>query len=471
MICRQQILPGPLPQPTPQQRALQQRLQAMVSALKAAQSGLRQHATRHQCAQLSIRLFFWQLMAWPAGRAPARLTKSFVLPRRYRLATFAARLPAAPAALQAGLNALCAAQADPERWQQALYPAWFGEQPGFAGHGLPQLARHIAAIDFDQVKGDGKLLRGHLLEYVIGCLELDASSPPPAYQKLMADLIAPAPGETLIDTTCASGQLLAEMIRAAGTGPTTGKRQAATGIGFEADSELTDLATMVWAASGLHHIRLARSGTVQQAMAAGKTGTGDCVCAVQHEGEQPMRAALPAPPSGTEPTARWPTALPSFTDARVAHAWASLAELKPGSGRAIWLWPLSLLASEHAASLLRWLVAANWLDALIELPPAFWLRPQESSWLLMVCQQRSRAQLAYIAAELHPHPNPAYEWIVAPWQHDTIRAAYAAWQQGQAHPCCLPAAPDFILTRLRERQYRCVPPPLALQLFRSPTPL
>jgi hypothetical protein len=426
-----------------------------------------------QRAQIAIRLFFWHLMSCQCSGqdSPRAASDRFIVPAEYRFASVVARLSHQPNALHSAMQALCDSQADPWLWHNTLHPEWTTAIRPYWG-GREQLARHIAAIDCDQVTRDGSMPAGRWLGEMARRMGLDDSTPNQPHVAIIEHLMALRPDETLIDTACGSGQLLATLsLRSAGN--------HATCTGFEADPAMAELANMLLAAYRLPSVRLVPL-PVQHAIAmpdpAQPVHGADCVLAVMLQGCMAWRAAPTWHPTQSASAHLLPARLPPITDGRIGHAWAALALMQPGTGRAIWMWPLELFDSDQAAGLLQWLLAHNLLDALIELPFAYWVKMQTESWLLILRQQRIRRSIAYIASELaselasewtneantEPDSQPARAMR---WRHDTIHVAHAAWQRGATHPFCWPMLPLDAINRLRRKQQKLPRQPLPQRCF------
>jgi SAM-dependent methyltransferase len=278
--------------------------------------------------------------------------------------------------------------------------------------------------------------------------ELPAIHPGPALARLLADLIAPAPKASVLDTRCGNGEFLLAC-------------HLAQVEGVQLFGQDPDAATLTFAAQRLQ----------QQGITDANMLTADALhqplldpATRQLQRFDHVISWLPANQGmwnqswfDRDRFRRFPAGPPEARE--LAQIWHNIACINPTGSMAL-LVPGTVLATQENFPLRQYL-ARNWLDAAFAVPAALW--PEAKTPLvILLCQRNSKRQHM---ALIRPDASSSLAYCA-----DTILAAWWAHQHDHAH-ACLQAVPHDRLKAQRYsldwREYRAGE---AAQAMRQPAP-
>ncbi len=241
-------------------------------------------------------------------------------------------------------------------------------------------------------------------------------APAPALLRLMAMLLAPAPGASILDPHCGKGETLLAVHQAHPQAP----EQALRLFGQEPDATNLATARERLQAAGIPDAALLATDVLRQPT----IDTLTCqLLRVDHVISWVPANQGPWSQSWAERDRfrRFPAGPPEPRE--LARIWHNLACLKP-HGNMVLLLPASTLTSMESYPLRQYLLR-NWLDVVITVPAALWPEANQPL-LILICQRNTqRERIAFI------HPNRDSPAMDA----DTILAAYWAHQHVYAHSC------------------------------------
>ena len=309
-------------------------------------------------------------------------------------------------AVRAALYAF--ANAQPNRaFRGVLRPERFGP---LSEHGVTLSESPILAQVVDLIGGISvhatvpQVSMGHVFTRTVDIFQLYPDLPPPNIAQLMAQLLNPMPGESIYDPVCACGQLLLASVNA------IAKQHPDHQLvlyGQEIRFNQWAIARMQLLIKGLLCHRLEKTDALEAPLRAPGTRT-----LLQFDGvflvvpDQAMEWDASAVPPDT--LGRFPLGVPQ--DSRLALVWHALASLKARTGRLCLLMEVSLLESEAAYPLRRYLIEGNLLETVIQLPHKT-RRPTDTPTVLMLIRTaRNECSAFHTQPPMH---SPAVAFISA----------------------------------------------------------
>jgi hypothetical protein len=397
----------------------------------------------HECADMLVTLLFWKLVSdwwrsgaphwWQSysGRNPAcvAMERQNVLLCADAAIYEACQWPhggetneaiEAGKAIRASLYALARAQTKPAAMMDMLRPERFGELGEFAAsfrcaNTLPKVIDIIGGISNIPPERMGKTLID-----LVGTLEMYPPWPTARSIRLMAKLLNPLRGETVLDPACGSGQLLLALV--------------ADIERHERDHELVLLGqenrTSQWAITKMQLLlrplmlhRVDKSDALDSPLldsATEQLQQADVVVLAVPDEAQEWN------PASHSHDARFPHGVPE--SGRIALMWHALACMKADSGRLGLLVSGSLLALDASLPLRRYLVDKQLLEAIIQLPRIRRQTVQSAGCLLLI--RPAQATIALIGK-----PLPQSDADKSNYSTDDIEAAWNDLRMCRTHPC------------------------------------